>query len=164
MGFDVTYSGTVSAAMEALIHGVPSLAVSLAGRSPANFATAGACTVKLLKSLIAKNSPWPQSKQTFLSVNVPDCPLDELKGWRLARQGRSIYRQYVEKSRDPWGQDYYWIGGDIPQAVPELGTDFSAVQEGYVSVTPLEPDLTARAYLDQAQQKGLGALLENWKG
>jgi 5'-nucleotidase len=88
------------------------------------------------------------SNKTILNVNVPYLPDDEIKGVRLTRQGLRVYRDRLDHRLDPRGQDYYWIGGDAPTGVPEDGTDFGALADGYVSITPLQLDLTAYDMLD----------------
>jgi 5'-nucleotidase len=153
LGHDVTYSGTVTAAMEAAIAGLPGMAVSLDSPSdtaqPIDFSAAA----EVARSLAAHIKGQGLSKGIFLNVNVPYRPFDQLRGIQVTRQGLSVYRDALVKRSDPRGRPYYWIGGEAPSGVPEPGTDFWALSEGWVSVTPLQLDLTARDRLDD---------LRNW--
>ncbi|MCA9973290.1 MAG: 5'/3'-nucleotidase SurE [Anaerolineales bacterium] len=143
LGQDVTYSGTVTAAMEGIIWGVPSVAFSLdAGRSDLGdiaYETAAAVARIIIDNVITHGLP----KGIFLNVNVPYVPLRDLHGIQLTRQGLRVYRDRLERRQDPRGNDYYWIGGDAPTGVPEDGTDVGALDQHSVSVTPLQLDLTA---------------------
>lgn len=147
MGDDLTYSGTVAAAMEATLMGVPALAVSLSAKSfkYGDFYHASAVALQLAKTILEHGLP----ADTFLNANVPDTkPL----GIQLTRQGKRVYEEGVVKNRDPRGRTYYWIGaGELSfQDLP--GTDFHAVHNGYVSVTPLHLDLTNYAALERLRQ------------
>jgi 5'-nucleotidase len=147
MGDDLTYSGTVAAAMEATLMGVPAMAVSLAGQSFKydDFVHAAATATRLAAAVLEHGLP----ADTFLNINVPGTkPL----GIRLTRQGKRIYADAVVQNRDPRGRSYYWIGaGELGfQDLP--GTDFHAVQNGFVSVTPLHLDLTNYAAMDRLRQ------------
>ncbi|MDX9992770.1 MAG: 5'/3'-nucleotidase SurE [Anaerolineales bacterium] len=151
IGHDVTYSGTVTAAIEAVICGVPGIAVSL--NSPPEHAeldygpaarAAGRVAQKILQQ------PLPQG--VLLNVNVPYVSEDAFKGYMITRQGLRVYRDALVRRQDPRGRPYYWIGGDSPTGIPEDGTDVGALAAGYVSLTPLQLDLTARAALDPLRQ------------
>lgn len=137
MGDDVIYSGTVAAAMEGRHLGFPALAVSLNGYQ--HYDTAAAVTCTILRAL----SREPLRTGRILNINVPDLPLDQIKGIRVTRCGNRHPADQVIPQQDPRGNTLYWIGppGDKRDAGP--GTDFAAVDEGYVSVTPLHVDLTA---------------------
>jgi 5'-nucleotidase len=137
MGDDITYSGTVSAAMEATLMGVPAFAVSLAGDSfrEADFAGAAEFAARLA-AVVAKNQLPPD---TFLNVNVPTCAL---KGVRITRQGKRIYDDVLIEKQDPRGRKYYWLGGGELGFQDLEGTDFNSVHSGYISITPLHLDLT----------------------
>ncbi|MCA9931757.1 MAG: 5'/3'-nucleotidase SurE [Anaerolineales bacterium] len=143
LGHDVTYSGTVTAVMEGIIWGVPGIAVSLDGGSRQTYDliydAAAAVAAQVVKTAIDHGLPGG----TFLNVNVPYLKHDELKGIRLTRQGLRVYRDRLDKRKDPRGNDYYWIGGDRPTGVPREGTDVGVLANGYASVTPLQLDLTA---------------------
>jgi 5'-nucleotidase len=139
LGDDVTYSGTVSAAMEGSLLGIPSIAVSLVIKSvPHHFSSAADFAAVLAKEVITQGMP----SDTLLNVNVPNLPREELKGFLLTRQGKRHYAETMEVRVDPRGRKYYWIGGDDLGFDPDEGTDCVAVHEGFISVTPLHVDLT----------------------
>ncbi len=143
LGHDVTYSGTVTAAMEAVIWEIPGIAISL--DSPDNVVDeldyGPAAQVALKVSQLVLENSLPNG--TVLNVNVPYLPENEIKGRMITRQGLREYRDELVQREDPRGRPYYWIGGEAPTGVPEMGTDIGALKEGYVSVTPLHLDLTA---------------------
>jgi 5'-nucleotidase len=151
LGHDVTYSGTVTAAMEAAIWGLPGVALSL--DSPENhlgtldYGPAARVARRVVETLVARSLP----KDTFLNVNVPYLPDDEIKGLLVTRQGLRVYRDRLDRRMDPRGRPYFWIGGEAPTGVPEPGTDFGALIEGYASITPLHLDLTAWKDLEAIQ-------------
>ena len=138
LGDDVLYSGTVAAAIEGRFLGLPAIAVSLTGDSPQHFATAGVAVCELITRL--KNHPLPAD--TILNVNVPDVPAAELKGYQATRLGFRHRAEPAVKAEDPKGNPIYWVGpaGKGQDAGP--GTDFHAVTAGYVSVTPIQVDVT----------------------
>ena len=149
IGHDVTYSGTVTAAMEAVIAGVPGLAFSLAAQDNSSgglpdYGPAAQVAGKVTKKVIQEGLP----KDVLLNVNVPYLQEDEIKGYMITRQGLRVYLDELDERTDPRGKPYYWIGGDAPTGVDEPGTDFGALQAGYVSITPLQLDLTARETMD----------------
>lgn len=156
LGYDVTYSGTVTAAMEANIAGIPGIAVSLDGRGEGpghpDFGAAAEMARRIVQKAMAEGVP----KGVFLNVNVPALPLEAIKGYQLTRQGLRIYQDVLDRRLDPRGRAYYWLGGDLPSGVPEEGTDIGALAEGYVSVTPLQLDLTAYHHM-------LGLLEWGWE-
>lgn len=148
IGHDVTYSGTVTAAMEAVIAGVKGIAVSL--DSPEGFSgvldysTAGMVAYKVVEQVI--NDGLPDG--VVLNLNVPYLKEAELKGYVITRQGLRVYRDELDSRLDPRGTPYYWIGGQAPTGVHEEGTDFGALKDGYVSITPLQLDLTNYKSMD----------------
>lgn len=148
LGHDVTYSGTVTAAMEAAIAGLPAVAVSVDPPeglvAPLDYSTAAGVARRVVEQVIAHGLP----RDVFLNVNVPYLPAAELKGYLITRMGLRIYRDALIKRLDPRGRPYYWIGGDMPTGVPDEGTDIGALSAGYVSITPLHLDLTAHAVLE----------------
>lgn len=152
MGDDITYSGTVAAAMEANLMGIPSLAVSLATFNTSDhFADAGRLAAEVASQIIRNGLP----DGTFLNLNIPDLPFDQIKPLMLTRQGkRSFIGKIVDKT-DPRGRKYYWIGCEEPSFMDDEGTDFHAIGLGHASLTPLHLDLTNyRAFEDlQAWQK-----------
>jgi len=143
MGDDITYSGTVSAAMEGTLLGVPAIAVSLVGRDQLDFTTAATFTRQLAAAVLRDRLP----PDTLLNVNVPAVPAAEIKGYALTRQGKRNYNNAIVENVDPRGKKYYWIGGDDFHFVEAEGTDFSAVHRGLISITPLHLDLTNYASL-----------------
>ena len=147
LGDDVIYSGTVAAAMEGRFLGLPAIAVSLVSTRLAHFDTAARVILTLLERL--KCEPVPP--ETILNVNVPDLPFEELQGWQVTRLGHRHKSEPVIRETDPRGRPIYWVGpaGSEQDAGP--GTDFYAVRNGYVSVTPIHVDLTRYDVLDQVK-------------
>ena len=147
IGNDITYSGTVTSAMEAVIGGVPGLAFSLEtplGLTEADYSSAGEVARRVAERVIKGGLP----KGVLLSTNIPYLPIDEIKGCRITRQGERIYRDELISREDPHGRPYYWIGGQHPTGEMISDTDFGAINEGYVSVTPLQLDMTARGAME----------------
>lgn len=142
IGHDVTYSGTVTAAMEAAIGGVPGIAFSL--HTPADFLGLldFAPAARIAYRIVSKVIEDGKLRNLLLNVNIPYLPIDEIKGILVTRQGLRVYRDRLDQRQDPRGKPYYWIGGEAPTAIPDEGTDFGALVQGYVSVTPLHLDLT----------------------
>ncbi len=139
LGDDVIYSGTVAAATEGRFLGLPAIAISLASTDePVHFDTAAHVAVILLQQLIDK--PLPQD--ILLNVNVPDMSLKDLKGFQSTRLGQRHKSEPVIKNKDPRGRTIYWIGPPGAEQDAGPGTDFFAINTGYVSVTPLQLDLT----------------------
>lgn len=139
LGGDTLYSGTVAAAMEAYQFGIPALAISLVGRDPIHFETAAQVAVDLVERLISQ--PLPHAY--LLSVNVPDCPYADLKGMQITRLGHRLPSQAAIPTVRPGGETLYWVGPAGAEAENGPGTDFHAIATGYVSITPLQLDLTA---------------------
>ena len=143
LGHDVTYSGTVTAAMEAVIAGVPGIAVSLETLDnhvgEIDYGPASRTAYKVVRQVIENGL----SHEILLNVNVPFLEEDKIRGICLTRQGLRVYHSRLDERIDPRSKPYYWIGGDAPTGVPERGTDVGALSEGFVSVTPLQLDLTA---------------------
>jgi 5'-nucleotidase len=152
IGHDVTYSGTVTAAMEAAIGNVAGIAVSLDApeffSGVLDYSTAAIAARRVAEMLIQRSLP----KNILLNVNVPYLPVAELKGYRISRQGLRIYRDELVRREDPRGRPYYWIGGEAPTGVDEEGTDFGDLKAGYVSITPIQLDLTAHAFIKKLQE------------
>ena len=151
MGYDVSYSATVSAALEGIPTGIPAMAVSLVGRSPKRYGLAASWARRIFE----KWSDLELPASSIASVNVPDIEPEAVKGVLFTGQGRSIYRQGVKKLVDPWGGTYYWIYGAIPEGEMIEGTDFKAVADGYVSVTPLDMNLTDQNTLQKWLSKSI---------
>ena len=138
MGDDTIYSGTVAAATEGFLLGIPSIAVSLAGKNETHYETAAWVVMQLVERF--RNGPF--AVPVLLNVNVPDVPVEELKGFETTRLGKRHKAEPVIKATTPRGETVYWVGaaGAAQDAGP--GTDFCAVEQGRVSITPLQMDLT----------------------
>lgn len=148
LGDDITYSGTVSVAMEGTLLGVPSIAVSLVARRDFNFKPA-ADFAKTLARFVLKNG---LPKDTLLNVNVPAIDADRISGYRITKQGKRIYGDAVVEKEDPRGRKYFWIGGDDLGFVHADDSDFQAISDGYISVTPIHLDLTNHASLKEIKK------------
>jgi 5'-nucleotidase len=151
MGEDILYSGTVSAAFEGTIMGIPSLAISLAGRR--DFRFQGAADFALRAARFVQKNGLP--KNTLLNINVPNTDPDKIRSYRITRQGKRIYGDVVHEKIDPRGRKYYWIGGNDMSFEKDQGTDFDAISQGHVSVTPLHPNLTCVPCLEEMAEWNL---------
>ena len=146
LGDDVIYSGTVAAAMEGRFLGLPAIAVSLVFKErPEHYATAAEAVASLVERL--RKDPLPAD--TILNVNVPDLPMQEIKGFEVTRLGHRHRAEPVVKTIDPRGRPMYWIGPAGPGQDAGPGTDFDAIRRGYISITPIHVDLTRYQALDQ---------------
>lgn len=145
MGQDLTYSGTVSAAFEAVIWRKPAIAFSLVDTSEqADYSAAAAIATQVVAMRLHEQLP----PLTLLNVNVPSRPLDQIKGFKVVRQGLRQYNDVLITREDPYGRPYYWIGGKAPSGdIEEEGTDLWATHNGYVSLTPIHMDMTNHAML-----------------
>jgi 5'-nucleotidase len=155
IGHDVTYSGTVTAAMEAVITGVPGIAFSLASQdkpaaTPADYGPAGYMAALVVSKFLERGLP----EGVVLNVNIPYLSVESMNGFAITRQGLRVYRDALDRRVDPRGRPYYWIGGEAPIGVNEEGTDVGALASGYVSITPLQLDLTNYKAMD---------VLKSWK-
>lgn len=140
LGDDITYSGTVAAAMEGTIMNIPSIAMSINvknGETPV-FETAAMVAADISRRVLQHHLPY----DTLLNVNVPNLPYDKLKGEAFTRQGKRVYDESIQDSFSPWGEKYFWIGGGTPYWEHADDTDMCAVMDDYVSITPLHMDLT----------------------
>ncbi|WP_028451064.1 5'/3'-nucleotidase SurE [Chitinilyticum aquatile] len=144
MGDDTVYSGTVAAATEGYLLGIPAIAISLASRTPQHFETAARVALDLVRRFKRQSFSVP----LLLNVNVPDLPYEELKGVRITRLGRRHKAEPVIRSSNPRGETIWWVGPPGVAADAGEGTDFHAVSEGYVSITPLSTDLTSHTQLE----------------
>ncbi|MDP4175119.1 MAG: 5'/3'-nucleotidase SurE [Bacteroidota bacterium] len=149
---NIIYSGTVSAAREAAIMDVPSIAISITNTAAKNFDFAGKVAQKICKLVVKKEEDLP--KGTLLNVNIPDVPIEEIKGFLLTKQGKSKWDDLYEERKDPQGRNYYWLKGDLVEVDRELDTDQAAVRNKYVSVTPIHFDLTDYVTYEK---------MKNWK-
>jgi 5'-nucleotidase len=150
LGHDLTYSGTVAAAMEAVIFGLPAVAVSLDSYDSHDFAAAAAVAAQVVGQVQERGLP----PGTFLNVNVPNCAQQEIAGVAITRLGQRVYRDILVERHDPRGRPYYWIGGEPPSGHLDDGTDIWAVANGYVSITPIHLDMTAHDLIP---------VLEDWQ-
>lgn len=141
---DVCYSGTVSAATEGTMLGIPSFAVSLACEEPCNYNLAAQFSGRLARMILNQGLP----PDTLLNVNVPQGEFSEITGIKFARQGRRKYEDAIKETNDPWGRGHYWIGGGTPVWDEGEDTDAQAVKDGYISITPLHLDRTNYGALD----------------
>ncbi len=152
LGDDISYSGTVSAAIEGTMHGVPSLAFSMAG---GEFASDFSVAVDVAWKLASMALQFSLPENTLLNINIPDQPESVLNGIRFARQGRRLYKNSIQEIADPWGRPHYWIGGGTVHCCGGEDTDEQAILDGFVSVTPIQLDLT--------NHDGIDFLEKNWQ-
>lgn len=148
MGDDTIYSGTVAAAMEGFLLGVPSLAISLSSKRGEHFATGAKVARQLVEGLLVEGLKDPM----LLNVNVPDVPLSALRGKQVTRLGRRHKAEPVIRQLNPRDETVYWVGPAGSAQDAGVGTDFHAVAEGYVSVTPLQIDLTRYGQMDSLRR------------
>ena len=148
IGHDITYSGTVTAAMEAVIAGIKGVAFSLNSpeghKGPLNYSSAAVIARRVIQRVDVQGMP----DDVVLNVNIPYLKESELAGYMITRQGLRVYRDELDARIDPRGKPYFWIGGEAPTGVFEDGTDFGALEDGYVSITPLQLDLTNYKAMD----------------
>ncbi len=144
MGDDVLYSGTVAAATEGRFLGLPAIAISMNSSNPQHYETGA----RVIREMVLHLQQNPLSADTILNINVPDLPYDEIRGYRSTRLGHRHKAEPVVKTEDPRGNTIYWVGPAGAEQDAGPGTDFYEVREGYVSVTPLQVDLTNHAARD----------------
>ena len=144
MGDDTIYSGTVAAATEGFLLGIPAIAISMSKHAPVHYDTAGKVAVELVQRFMREANPHPW----LLNVNVPDVPYDQLQGTEVTRLGKRHKAEPVIKSSNPHGQPVYWVGAAGKAQDAGEGTDFQALAQQRVSVTPLQIDLTQYGQLD----------------
>jgi 5'-nucleotidase len=148
LGDDISYSGTVSAAVEGTMYSIPSMAVSLAGTS-SDYSNAAKIAVELATIILARGLP----ENTLLNVNIPS--EQKIRGIRVTRQGRRLWQDSIQETFDPWGKKFYWIGGGTPVKDSATDTDAHAIEQGYVSVTPI--------HLDMTNHEGVFHLKDDWQ-
>lgn len=153
MGEDVLYSGTVAAAMEGLAAGIPSVAISFGSFDLEHLESHRAGLTRLLGGIVAIES-FP--RDTLLNVNLPPIPGDQVKGVRVTHLGSRVFHEEVARMKDPWGRDIYWIGGGHVTWSGGSDSDFRAMGEGFISVTPLHVDMTNYDLLEAARGWSLG--------
>lgn len=149
LGDDVSYSGTVSAAIESTMLGIPSIAISLAAESePLHYETAASFVVRLAEIILARGLP----RDTLLNVNVPNTSPDGIQGVAFTRRGRRLYEDAIKETNDPWGRKHYWIGGGTPSFDAGEDTDSAAIRVNKISITPMHLDPTNYAALEFLQK------------
>ncbi len=148
LGDDITYSGTVSAAIEGTILGIPSFAISLVARCDFDFTGAAAFAARLAGNILELGLP----RNTFLNVNVP-CGGRRRHAYKITRLGKRIYGESVQERKDRWGRRFYVIGGNTPGHLDTADSDFKAVAKGFISITPLHLDWTNYASLDALSKR-----------
>ena len=149
LGEDVLYSGTVAAAIEAMNLEYRAIAVSLASYKKGDFADCAA----IISSLFSKDFLSILSPKTILNINIPPLPLEEIQGFKVTKLGHRVYSDFIVEKKDPRGKPYFWIGGQVPEWSEGGETDFDAIKAGYVSITPLNVDMTNYSYFPK---------IENW--
>jgi 5'-nucleotidase len=160
LGTDILYSGTVSAAMEGTIDGITSIAFSLASFTSRNFEVSTNYAVELVQNL--SENPLPEA--TLLNVNIPGVSASEIKGVKITRQGIRRYQENFQKRKDPRGKTYYWLAGELVEEIeqpehiylpPDLLTDVQASKQNYITITPLQYNLTDAVTVAQLQELNL---------
>ena len=152
MGEDVLYSGTVAAAMEATVLGIPSVAVSYTGQDYEELPAWESVLTRLLQGIVAQDD-FPED--TLFSINLPPIEPDKVKGVRVTSLGKRRYSDSLTRALDPSGKEYFWIGGGVTSWRGAPDSDFRAVEEGYISVTPLHLDLTNYGLLEATRSWSL---------
>lgn len=149
LGTDVLYSGTVSGALEGALQGIPSMAVSMTSWDDPRYET-GVYVVKFL----IEHFPWQDLPEfCALNVNVPSVEPEKLRGYRLTKQSKRRYRDYFEARRDPFGNTYYWMLGEVVEDDEDPESDYLAVKEGYVSITPITVFMTDYKLLEELRRR-----------
>lgn len=158
LAHDLTYSGTVAAAMEGAIHNIPSLAVSIDAEhgESIDFSPAAEYATRIARRVLLEGLP----SDTFLNVNVPAIPLADIRGVRITRLGKRIYRDVLVERQDEQGKTIYSIGGEPPSGVVEAGTDIGVLTQRFVSITPVHLDLTSHALIDRLKTWEKDSLLD----
>ena len=154
VGDDITYSGTVAAAIEGTIMGIPSFAVSVVGDKKFHFDTAAYYSVEIARYVLEKSLPY----DTLLNINLPNVKKENIHGVKLTRQGKRIYDNAIQETYDPKGEKHFWIGGGTPYWEHGEDTDINAVQKGYVSITPIHLDLTNYSALKFVRSRCMGVM------
>lgn len=150
LGDDVNYSGTVAGAREATLMGIPSIAVSLVIGENKNFVQAADITVEIVKKILEHGLP----ERKLLNLNIPDVKTGKVKGIKITRLCIRIYDRKIRERKDPAGRKYYWILGDILDAIIEEGTDFEAISRNYASLTPVSLDYTDYSFTEELKNWG----------
>jgi len=149
MGEDVFYSGTVAAAMEGLVAGIPSIAISYAG-ADLELLDSHKDGLRSLLRRITEVKDFP--KETLLNINLPAIPGDQVKGVKVTHLGSRVFSEEIALMKDPWGKEIYWIGGGRITWTGGADSDFRATSDGYISVTPLHMDMTNYSLIEVVRQ------------
>jgi 5'-nucleotidase len=156
LGYDIFYSGTVAAAVEGVINGLPAIAFSrLYPFASQNFTCHAAFAARLAAQVLERGLP----ADTLLNVNFPAADWTDVQGVYITRLGRRVYKDDLICRQDPRGRDYYWIGGHPPTGIPDHGTDIWAVENNLISITPFSLDLTAHGMREELKRWHLEDLL-----
>jgi 5'-nucleotidase len=151
LGTDVIYSGTVSAATEARILGIPSFAISLATYKKPDYEYAARFARRLIRVVVRQGLP----ADTLLNVNVPPVPEGKVRGVRITHQSKSRFIEVFDKRKDPRERTYYWLTGEMAQMEDDRDADDVAIKENYVSITPIHFDMTDYGYLKELKRKNI---------
>lgn len=151
VGINVNYSGTVAAAKEATLYGVPSIAVSIGSHEIDNYDDAALFVELLAEDVLEKGLPLG----TFLNVNIPDLSLKKIEGVRICRQGTEVYSEYIDKRVDPRNRTYYWQGCDSQTSMDNSDTDDVFLYRNYISITPIKCDMTDYGVLEELKRWGI---------
>nr|WP_245612768.1 5'/3'-nucleotidase SurE [Kosmotoga pacifica] len=149
LGTDILYSGTVSGALEGAIMEKPSIAVSSADWNEPRYETAALFIAEFLRKFDIKNIP----PFTALNVNVPSLLPEEIKGWKVTRQSKRRFRDYFERRKDPYGNNYYWMFGEVIEDDPGEDSDYAAVRAGYISITPIYAFMTNFDFMERLKEE-----------
>jgi 5'-nucleotidase len=150
-GYNILYSGTVSGATEGALLGIPSLAVSLDTFKNPDFGPSAEFAVKMARLMARRTVP----PGTLINVNLPNLPAKKIKGVRITNQSLTSFNDWFDKRKDPHGNTYYWMTGDYTPKDPEKTSDLNALLAGYVSVTPIQFDLTNYKFITELESWGL---------
>lgn len=145
VGTNINYSGTVAAAREAALYGIPAIAVSIQGHAPALYAAAARAVEVVADFVFEKGLPFG----TVLNVNIPDLPVEEIAGVKISRQGIAVFTDYFDKRVDPRNRTYYWQGSDLQNTFDHPDMDGAVLQENYISITPIKCDMTDYMAVDE---------------
>lgn len=152
LGTDVLYSGTVSAAVEGAIHGIQSMAISMGYSKNIDFSLGTEFAFKMTKELETNKLP----KDTLLNINIPNASKEELKGVKITTLGIRRYKNSFEKRQDPRGNEYYWLGGEVINEIQGKDSDINAINEKYISMTPIHYDLTKFDLIQTIEKWNIG--------
>lgn len=151
IGVNLNYSGTVAAAKEAALYGIPAMAVSISDAAPAFYPDIAGITRQLAEKMLANRLPFG----TFLNINAPNLPAERIAGIRLSRQGLNFSKERIEKKHDPRNRPYYWQGCEIQSRFEDPTLDSEVLLENYISITPVKCDMTDYTIMENLKEWGL---------